>query len=55
MATFKLLKNLSAKRMKGLKPASAEEAYKKHVAQENWNVFLQMRLSVPTLNLQGCS
>ena len=50
-ATSKIIENLTKKRMKGLKPASAEEAFqaKKQVALKKIERDLQMRLSVPTL------
>ena len=50
MGYLQIIENLTKKRMKGLKPASAEEAFqaKKHVALKKIDVILQMRLSVPT-------
>ena len=51
MGYLQIIENLTKKRMKGLKPASAEEAFKlrNRLHSRKSNVILQMRLSVPTL------
>ena len=51
MGYLQIIENLTKKRMKGLKPASAEEAFqaKKQVALKKIERDLQMKLSVATL------
>ena len=51
MGYLQIIENLTKKRMKGLKPSSAEEAFqaKKQVLSRKSNVILQMKPFVPTL------
>ena len=51
MGYLQIIENLTKKRMKGLKPASAEEAFqaKKQVALKKIDVILLMRRFVATL------
>ena len=58
MGYLQIIENLTKKRMKGLKPASADEAFqaKKQVALKKIDVISQTKPFVGTLrNLQRCS